>query len=487
VTNLADQPPRAIAYVRVSTAREDMISPELQLTAIRDHCARAGYQLVETIQDLDLSGRFWKRRQVDRAIGMIESGDADVLVVWKWSRVSRNRLDWAVAVDRVESAGGKLDSATEPIDTTTSAGRLQRGMLAEFAAFESDRIGDVWREVHARRTKQGLPANGKPRFGYRVVDGIHRPDPDAGPVLAALYRRYIAGESVYALVSWLNSEGYRTAAGYSKQGPSPWTQMTLRRCLDSGFGAGLILVRGEMRRGIHEPVIDEDTWAVYRAARISRRTLRRSERSQYLLSGMMRCQHVLEDGTPCGSSMGGGQFGSSHAPKFRCLASAAERRHPGGYVMMRVAEAAVFDWLGVLAAEVDETSEKVQARSPGRARVKRDADVIARELAVLDEQLVTLTMQVSRRIVPESAYVAARDQIDAERAALSGRHAQAMLSADRMDGGPVAAELLRHWDVLSQEERRAILRTLIRYVEVVPGRPKSVATVVPAWVEEKTP
>ncbi len=38
---------------------------------------------------------------------MIEDGRADVIVVWRWSRVSRNRLDWAVAVDRVKTAGGR--------------------------------------------------------------------------------------------------------------------------------------------------------------------------------------------------------------------------------------------------------------------------------------------------------------------------------------------------------------------------------------------
>lgn len=478
-----DSPPRAIAYVRVSTARDDMVSPELQLTAIEDHCTRAGYRLVETIQDLDLSGRFWKRRQVERAIGMIESGEADVLVVWKWSRVSRNRLDWAVAVDRVESAGGKLDSATEPIDTTTSAGRLQRGMLAEFAAFESDRIGDVWREVHARRTKQGLPANGKPRFGYEVLDGIHRPDPKTGPVLATLYRRYIAGESVYALVSWLNVQGFRTVAGYSKDGPGMWTQTTLRRCLDSGFGAGLITVGGERRRGLHEPIIDEPTWAQYQAARASRRTLRRSERSKYLLSGMMRCAFQMEAGSLCGSTMGGGQFGHGRVPKFRCIAAAAQRRHPGGYVTMSVVEDAVMEWLREQARDVDEVGQVVQHRSPGRRRQRRDAEALAREIAAVDQQLVNLTVQLSRGVVPESAYEAARDQIASEKMLLEQRHAQELMAAAQVDAGPLAARLLADWPALRVEERRAVLRKLIARVEVTPGRPRSSVQVIPIWDE----
>jgi site-specific DNA recombinase len=113
-------PVRAVAYVRVSQARNGMISPELQMRAIEDYCRRRRYLIIETLQDLDLSGRIWRHRQMDRAIAMIEHGDAQAIVVWRWSGVTRNRLDWALAVDRVEGAGGLLESATEGFDTTTS-------------------------------------------------------------------------------------------------------------------------------------------------------------------------------------------------------------------------------------------------------------------------------------------------------------------------------------------------------------------------------
>jgi site-specific DNA recombinase len=86
---------RAVAYVRVSLEREGMISPQLQMFAIEDYCKRRGYIIVKVLEDLDLSGRFWKRRQVEEGSAMVETDQADILVVWRWSRVSRNRLDWA--------------------------------------------------------------------------------------------------------------------------------------------------------------------------------------------------------------------------------------------------------------------------------------------------------------------------------------------------------------------------------------------------------
>lgn len=242
---------RAVLYLRQSTYREDSISLELQERACRRHCESRGYHVVAVEADPGISGRTFKRPAVARVMEMIETRQADVIVLWKWSRLSRSRKDWAVAADRVDVAGGSIESATEDIDVTTSHGRLARGMLVEIAAFESERIGDQWRETHARRVSRGLPANGKPRFGYRRAGEGFEPDPETGPILAEAYRRFIAGDSAYTLVAWLNKIGARTAAGYGHSG-GEFSRRTVIRMLDSGFGAGLIRSHGEYMPGAHE-------------------------------------------------------------------------------------------------------------------------------------------------------------------------------------------------------------------------------------------
>lgn len=291
---------RAVAYVRVSVERVGMISPALQMRAIREYCELRDYQIVCKIEDLDLSGRFWKTRQVDKAIAMLEQDEADVLVVWRWSRVSRNRLDWALALGRVDATGGRLESASEGFDTTTATGKFARGMLAEFAAFESDRMGDVWREVRDRRVALGLNPWGHDQFGYQRTQGSYVVDKKAGPILANLYRRYTVGESFDELTAWLHK--HRVSSGPSDQPRKRWGHQTLLQRMDKGFAAGFIRVEGELLPGAHPAIISKEEWEAY----LDQRRLRGKRRvvlaGTFLLNGMVFCScgHEMRphNGTP---------------------------------------------------------------------------------------------------------------------------------------------------------------------------------------------
>lgn len=450
-----------------------MISPELQLAAIEKHCKSHGYTIVETLTDLDLSGQFWKRRQVERAVGMIEAGTADVLVVWKLSRVARNRKDWALAVDRVEGVGGRLESATEPMDTTTSSGRFARGMLAELAAFESERIGESWKESHERRVKQGVPANGKPRYGYQYSkEAGFTPDPVQGPILAELYARYLSGQSVYSLVQFLNDGPTRPSTAYGASGDGLWSARTIRRILDQGFGAGYITRHGERLPGIHEPVISAEQWAEYLSRRETRRVNRRTERSEYLLSGLIRCS--------CGSRMNAGLFGAAGTAKYRCKAAAEKRAHAGGYVMADYVERVLLEQLSEWAEEVDaEGSESTKMLAKTKATTNKLAS-LASQAVKLDTRLDQLTLKMIDGTVPQGTYMRLRDELLEQKAKNEIDLAAAKVAIAKPPA-ELLPELITDWPLIPVEMRRDILGRLIQYVEVTPGRPRSKVVVYPRW------
>lgn len=70
------QRPRAVAYLRQSTYREESISLELQEEACRAHAAREGYDVVAVEADPGISGRTFDRPAVQRVMAMIAAGTA---------------------------------------------------------------------------------------------------------------------------------------------------------------------------------------------------------------------------------------------------------------------------------------------------------------------------------------------------------------------------------------------------------------------------
>ena len=74
----------------------------------------------------------------------------DVLVVWKFDRLSRSLKDLLHIMERVRDAGAGFRSITEAVDTTTAAGRMVMQVLGSFAEFE--------RSMVRERTRAGLAA-----------------------------------------------------------------------------------------------------------------------------------------------------------------------------------------------------------------------------------------------------------------------------------------------------------------------------------------
>lgn len=474
-----DRPLRMLGVVRVSKEREGTVSPEQQVYAIASKAEARGHQLIEPLlYGLDESGSqrrsaWW--RKLDQAVEMVERGDADGIIVWKFSRVARQRLKWNVAVDRVESAGGVLESATEDFDTTTSSGRFARGMTAELNAFQAEMIGEGWTETHQRRVRAGLPHTGRRRWGYEYDKEakIHRPHAEQGPVLADLYRRFVAGESMYSMARWMNAHGWPSPGGTS------WSDRALRGTLDNGFAAGFFRYRGELHQGVHEALIGVDLWQAYLDARQTRRQMpARYERSGYLLSGLVRCAR-------CGKSMAANQInpGLKLAKNgkrytnggvrliYRCERGKATGDCRGGSIKMAVVEAYVVAHLQGMAAEVDADAQSRVVVDVRRTLLEAEEKRLAAELERVDQQMVRLALRDAERPMPRAAYEQARSQL--EQRATELRDAMEMAGRTHRRApknfNTEAAQLLNQWDELPVAGRREVLRGLIECVLVGTG------------------
>ena len=198
---------RVVGYIRVSTAEQadSGLGLEAQRVAIEAACTARGWELVELLPD-DESARSLRRPVLVRALGMLDSGAADVLMVAKLDRLTRSLKDFCELVERATIVA--LDS---PADPTTVHGEAMQSMQVVFSQLERRLIGQRTREAMAILRAQGVRL-GRPRvLPQDIRDRIKR-------------ERYEDGRSWSEIARRLTAEGIPTGHGAAK-----WSHVTVRK------------------------------------------------------------------------------------------------------------------------------------------------------------------------------------------------------------------------------------------------------------------
>ncbi len=156
---------RAATYLRVSTDRQDL---EVQLTEIREHAVRRGWELVATYSDI-ASGAREDRASFRRLLADATKRKFDVIVVQRFDRAARSVKQLVECLEHLRRCRVAFVSIKEDIDTSTPAGELIFHVMAAIGQFERALIGDRIRSGLARARALGKPL-GRPRA---QVSGDH--------------------------------------------------------------------------------------------------------------------------------------------------------------------------------------------------------------------------------------------------------------------------------------------------------------------------
>ncbi|WJN63148.1 serine integrase [Streptomyces phage phiScoe44] len=502
----AEHGKRLIAYVRVSKVGdrgEDLKSPEMQLAECQRYARSNGMEIVEVIQDLDLSGRTSEKRQVGAIIEKVRKGEADGVVVWKYSRWGRDTEDVLSKIRALRKVGGFIRSATEgEHDIDTSGGKLSMGTMVLIAQYQSDQIGDTWRNIHDLRRSRGLPHTGGPRFGY-IYDAeakdpskVYTVDPVTGPWLAKAYRMFASGRAGAAICTELWENGVRSVHGRRI------VYRSLMGTLDSGMGAGLLVDRRgahdrsgnpngwDFYPGAHEAVISEDVWKAYLARRAEARPPR-EKAAVHRLTGLLACGS-------CRRRMRiMWRMANGNSPKHRAFVcqlrgakAVTTQTCPGAAsISQHLVEEAVLDWL-------KRNHEDDGAVSTAQQRHQR-ANKAKGDLASLDKEIATLTR---RR---EAAMDDALDEGDAEMRKLLRKKVTELngaikdlevgrevlvAAADSSDipTKEAFAVLMELWEYGDMAVTNEALRQVIERIEVHPGArvSKGRVKIIAKWDDE---
>ena len=135
-------------YARVSTMEQDT-------TLQRDALRRAG--VVRIVEEKRSGVR--SRPGLESLVARLKPGDE--VLVYKIDRLARSLFDLLGVLQKIEAAGARFRSLTEPFDTSTPVGRMVVQLLGVIAEFERalilERTGAGMRAAKARGVRLGRP------------------------------------------------------------------------------------------------------------------------------------------------------------------------------------------------------------------------------------------------------------------------------------------------------------------------------------------
>jgi hypothetical protein len=322
-------------------------------------------------------------------------------------------------------------------------------MLQAVAAAES-----ATKSRRVRRKLDQVAASGRPHggsnrpFGYEADKMTVRPD--EADILRNLVDRFLAGQSLRSLATWLGDNDIPTVNG------NPWRTPTLRGMLASERIAGLRRHRGQVVGPAAWPAIiapeqrDKVLARLDEAARTGRRSPRR-----YLLTGLLRCGRCE-----------GKLFSSSRGDRRRyvCLSGPDQRGCGRLTVVAPPLEELIADavWYRL------DTPELADALA-GRVAVDRHSAELGEQLTADRSQLDELAELYADRAITAREWKKARERIEA-RVRSAQRQLTRASHSDALHGlVGNGIELRQRWVSLDLTRQHAIVAAVLDYAIIGPG------------------
>lgn len=299
------------AYIRVSTDKQEELSPDAQKRLIFDYAKKNGILLSEKDIFIEngISGKKAdKRPMFQQMIALAKSKEHpyDVILVWKFSRFARNQDESILYKSLLRKKNVDVVSISEPIIDGPFGSLIERIIEWMDEYYSINLSGEVKRGMTEKALRGGYQATAPLGYDHHA-GGIPTVNEKEAQIVRLIFEKYNSGMDFTTIARYLNDSGYRTRRG------NPFELRVVRYILENPFYIGKIrwnrAKHGSYQEnkeediiivdGKHEPIISEDT---YQAAneRI-KREFRPSRRkgtcyAKHWLCGVLKCGY-------CGSNL----------------------------------------------------------------------------------------------------------------------------------------------------------------------------------------
>jgi site-specific DNA recombinase len=468
---------RIAFYTRIST---DETLQKYSLEAQRDRleaAARAQYgddwTLFKMYRDQE-SGTHMRRPGLAEMLVDAQARSFDVLLVYRVDRLSRKLRQLAQMVDDLTEWGVALKSITEPFDSGNLAGMMMLQMLGVFAQFEHGTIVERTKVGMEKKARTGAWVGGAVPYGYRLQPDKKTlvQDDDEAFIVRRIFARYSTGAvGVRSLRDELTRDGHWKRTG------KPWDARTLLHMLRNPVYVGKIRWKTELHEGIHEGIVDLETFnragAVLKERAEELKGRQWHTGSERIATGIIFC-------ALCGRHMVGvsGNKDGRKIPYYVCNGRLSKSGCRMDYIRADLLEGQIIaDFQELFRAR--DMVERVWAAAgrliaAERPELEAERGKIGRDLDRAEEQLERYFRAFEDGSMDPKACAPRVDALRCQIDALRGRREQITAQLERLNLPPLdleeVARLLedfyRRFESDSNPERKHLLHKLVKEVRV---------------------
>ena len=205
-------------YVRVSTDKQEELSPDSQAKLLKDFAHKNGIIISKIFYELGVSGRkAEKRPEFQKMIAMANSSDhpVDAILVWKFSRFARNQEESIVYKSLLKKKHNvDVISVSEPLVDGPFGSLIER-IIEWMDEYYSVRLsGEVTRGMTEKAKRGGYQA--RPPLGYRIAERGKPPVivEEEAEIIRIIFQKYaLEGMGMFDIARYLNLYGFKTSHG----------------------------------------------------------------------------------------------------------------------------------------------------------------------------------------------------------------------------------------------------------------------------------
>jgi len=288
---------KAIIYLRKSTDEKDrqVLSLDSQKEICENVARRHNLQVIETLSESASAKEAFKRPQFQKLISSIQRKRAEAIIAWKPNRLARNATEGGMIIDLLNAR--KLAIFCDSGEYTRGDSTMLHIEFGFSTKFSQDLSDDVKGGMLTKANMGWRP--GKACLGYKNVGEKQGTktisvDNDTAPYVKKMFDLAISGKTVKSIQEIITDEGLRIPRAKS-QPTRPIGKTQCYRLLTNPFYYGYFYWRGELKNGVHEPLISKEKFDMAQRVLASKSKIQK-HKNDYWWMGLLKC-------TRCGSAI----------------------------------------------------------------------------------------------------------------------------------------------------------------------------------------